>query len=151
MVLLYGEPQEKQTESGFVRQAMEVEFPTPIDYKPIQEICARTTFRPGLLFSCEGQHGGVGMRRNQILKCIRYAIHGGAALVVPTMALRNAKELWDIETKTEMGLEYLFDREAFDMHLLEGCPGMRIYERAEDFPFYEQRVHTNEPLTLIAR
>jgi len=139
--------EQDQVESVFISQAMKVEFPAPINYKPIQEICARTTFQPGLLFSCEGQHGGVGMVRNQILRCIRYAIQGGAAIVIPSMALRNPKDLSDIETTTEMPLEYLLDREAFITHLSGGCPGMRIYERAEDFPYYEHRF--GEPLTLI--
>ncbi|KAI0132112.1 hypothetical protein BJ170DRAFT_231137 [Xylariales sp. AK1849] len=146
-ILFYGEASQQEPESVFLQQAMNVEFPAPIDYRPIREICARTAFRPGLLFSCEGQHGGVGMVRNQILRCIRYAINGGGAIVVPSMALRNAKDISDIETATEVPLEYLFDREAFIAHLSEGCPEMRIYDRAEDFPFYKQRV--GEPLTLI--
>jgi hypothetical protein len=144
--LLYNEHQPSPEETAFVGKAVDVEFPTPINYESIQEICARTTFRPGLLFSCEGQHGGVGMVRNQILKCIRYAIHAGAGLVVPSMALRNAKNLADIETSTEMGLEYLFDREAFHEHLHNGCPGLLIYEHPEDFPFYQQR---QPPLNLL--
>ncbi|EON98887.1 putative alternative oxidase protein [Phaeoacremonium minimum UCRPA7] len=134
-------------ESEFIRRAMNVEFPTPIDYRPIREACARTQFQPGLLFSCQGQHGGIGMVRNQILKCVRYAIHGGGAIVVPSMALRNASDITDIETSTEVPLDYLLDRDTFTKHLSEGCPGMRIYERAEDFPFYEQREW--EPLSLV--
>lgn len=146
LTLFHEEPSE-QVESVFIQQAMNIEFPTPIDYRPIREICARTHFRPGLLFSCEGQHGGIGMVRNQILKCVRYAIHGGGALVVPSMALRNASDLSDIETTNEVPLEYLLDRKVFITHLSEGCPGMRIYESAEDFPYYTQRI--GEPLTLI--
>src|SRR6266566_3372807 len=69
--LFYEEPSQQQAESVFLRRAADLEFPAPIDYKPIREICARTHFRPGLLFSCEGQHGGIGMVRNQILKCVR--------------------------------------------------------------------------------
>ena len=141
------EHRQQMPENIFLGLAMEVEFPAPIDYYPIQEICARTSFQPGLLFSCEGQHGGVGMVRNQILRCIRYAISGGAAIVVPSMALRNPKKLEDIETSTEVPLEYLFDREAFKAHLSKGCPGMTIYDRAEDLPFFSQQA--GEPLTLI--
>jgi hypothetical protein len=145
--LFYNGPSQPEAESLFLRQAMNIEFPAPINYGPIRAICTRTHFRPGLLFSCEGQHGGIGMVRNQILKCIRYAIHGGGAVVVPSMALRNASDLSDIETANEVPLEYLLDREAFLTHLSEGCPGMRIYERVEDFPFYDQRV--GEPVILV--
>ncbi|KAH8906466.1 hypothetical protein BR93DRAFT_929088 [Coniochaeta sp. PMI_546] len=146
-ILVYDESRQQHEESVFLRQAINVEFPAPIDYRPIREVCARTQFRPGLLFSCEEQHGGIGMVRNQILKCIRYAIHGGGALVVPSMALRNASDITDIETTTEVPLDYMFDRQAFVTHLTEGCPGMRIYDRAQDFPSYEQRVKV--PLAVV--
>ncbi|KAI1852958.1 hypothetical protein JX265_012847 [Neoarthrinium moseri] len=147
LTLLFEGSNRQQAESVFVTQAMKVEFPAPIDYKPIQEVCARTQFRPGLIFSCEGQHGGIGMLRNQILKCIRYAIHGGGAVVIPSITLRNAGDLSDIESGKQMSLDYLLDREAFITHLTEGCPGMHLYERAEDFPYYSQRAR--EPLTIV--
>lgn len=137
-----GDELENEAERAFIRQAIDVEFPTPIDYAPIREVCTRgpSGFRPGLLFTCEGQHGGIGMLRNQILKCVRYAISGGGALVVPTIALRNPSDLTDIETNHEVPLDYLLDRDTFVRHLTEGCPGLRVYERAEDFPAYERRV-----------
>jgi len=142
-----GTPGQSPEKSLFIQQAMNVEFPTPIDYRPIQEACGRTEFRPGLVFTCEGQHGGIGMLRNQILKCVRYAIHGGGALVVPSIQLRNAKDLKDIETNNQMPLEYLLDREAFVTHLSKGCPGMRIYDRIEDFPFHERT--QQPPVSLV--
>lgn len=137
-----GDKHENEAERAFVRQAVDTEFPTPIDYSPIKEICTRRpdNFRPGLLFTCEGQHGGIGMLRNQILKCVRYAINGGGALVVPSIALRNPSDLTDIETTNEVPLDYLLERETFIKHLSAGCPGMHIYERAEDFPAYKRRV-----------
>lgn len=145
--LFHGAPDRLELEREFVHKAMNVEFPAPIDYEPIRDICARTEFRPGLIFSCEGQHGGIGMVRNQILKCVRYAIHGGGALVIPSMALRNPKLLADIETSTEVPLDYLLDRETFVSHLSKGCPGMRLYDHADEFPAYEHR--TGEPLHIV--
>ncbi|CAK7206487.1 hypothetical protein SEUCBS139899_009283 [Sporothrix eucalyptigena] len=135
------------SEAAFIQQAVLVEFPAPIDYSPIQEVCGRTPFRPGLVFTCEGQHGGIGMLRNQMLKCIRYAIHGGGALVVPSIALRNSKDLKDIETAIEMPLEYLLERETFKKYLTAGCPQMKIYDHVEDVPFYSQR--QGQPLQLL--
>lgn len=147
-----GQQGQDTPENVFIRQAMAVEFPTPIDYAPLREICSRsqpTPFRPGLLFTCEGQHGGIGMVRNQILRCVRYAMSAGAALVVPSMALRNAKDITDIETATEVPLSYLFDRDAFVAHLREGCPAMRVYDRPEDLPAYAQRVRSPDDLDLV--
>ncbi|ETS73513.1 hypothetical protein PFICI_14459 [Pestalotiopsis fici W106-1] len=145
--IFHGTPDRLEVEREFVQQAMSVEFPAPIDYEPIRQVCARTQFRPGLVFSCEGQHGGIGMVRNQILKCVRYAIHGGGALVIPSMALRNAKNLADIETSTEVPLDYLLDRDTFVSHLSKGCPGMQLYDHADDFPSYQHR--TGEPLHIL--
>ena len=152
---LFYEPQpslelQEGEDSVFLRHAMNVEFPAPIDYTPIHSVCTQSpnNFRPGLLFSCEEQHGGVGMVRNQILKCIRYAIHGGGSLVIPSMAKRNPKDISDIETSNEVSLEYLFDRSAFIEHLTASCPGMRLYNHASDFPAYENRARKNRPLQL---
>ncbi|KAL2070393.1 hypothetical protein VTL71DRAFT_13419 [Oculimacula yallundae] len=149
--LLAGEEKDSQ----FLHQAFAVEFPSPMNHTPIRDVCLSTSdmykegdgkgiakgrFRPGLLFSCENQHGGLGMVRNQLLKCIRYAIHAGAALIVPSMAKRNDKDIADIETSTAVPLEYLFDREMFIAQLEGACPGMRLFNSAEEFPFYEERV-----------
>lgn len=146
-ILVYDESRQQHADGVFLHRATDVEFPAPIDYRPIREVCAGARFRPGLLFTCEEQHGGVGMVRNQILKCVRYAIHAGGAIVVPSMALRNASDITDIETTTEVPLDYMFDRDAFVRHLSEGCPGMRIYDRVEHFPSYQQRAA--EPLSLV--
>lgn len=137
MQLIFADEQQ-----DFIQHAKDVEFPAPIDYAPIQQVCNRdpANFRPGLLFTCEGQHGGIGMLRNQILKCVRHAINAGAAIVVPSINLRNPKDLADIETNNEVPLSYLMDHDAFVARLSRGCPGMRIYDRPEDFPSYDQRV-----------
>ena len=78
---LFREQAGETSDEAFIRAAAEVEFPTPMDFAPLQDVCTKTQFQPGLLFTCEGQHGGIGMVRNQILKCVRYAIHAGAAIV----------------------------------------------------------------------
>ncbi|KLU81304.1 hypothetical protein MAPG_00395 [Magnaporthiopsis poae ATCC 64411] len=58
-----------------------LEFRGQIDYATIQELCTHnaSNFWPRLFFSCSEKHGGVGMLRNQVLKCIRCANHGAAA------------------------------------------------------------------------
>ncbi|KAK8879196.1 hypothetical protein PGQ11_000490 [Apiospora arundinis] len=145
-----GSPEQQAEDAAFVQTAADVEFPAPIDYAPLREACTRaqpTHFRPGLVFTCEDQHGGVGMLRLQILKCVRYAIHAGAAVVVPSLSKRNPRDITDIETTVQVPLDYLFDRDAFVRHLTEGCPGMRLYDRVEDFPNYDRRVV--EPLSVV--
>lgn len=133
---------QQETESLFIEHAKDVEFPTSFNYTSIQEVCNRdpNNFRPGLVFTCEGQHGGIGMLRNQILKCVRHAINAGAAIVVPSINLRNPKDLADIETNNEVPLSYLMDHDVFIARLSQGCPRMRIYERPEDFPNWDRRM-----------
>ncbi|KAK7943587.1 uncharacterized protein PG986_012700 [Apiospora aurea] len=143
-------PAQQEEDDAFIQTAAAVEFPAPIDYAPIREACTRVRpahFRPGLVFTCEDQHGGVGMLRLQILKCVRYAIHAGAAVVIPSLSKRNPRDITDIETTVQVPLDYLFDRDAFVGHLTQGCPGMRLYDRVEDFPNYERRAV--EPLSVV--
>ncbi|KAK8069914.1 hypothetical protein PG994_006530 [Apiospora phragmitis] len=145
-----GTPEQQDEDRAFIQTAAAVEFPATIDYAPLREACTRvrpTHFRPGLVFTCEDQHGGVGMLRLQILKCVRYAIHAGAAAVVPSLSKRNPHDITDIETTVQVPLDYLFDREAFVRHLTAGCPGMRLYDRVEDFPNYDRRAV--EPLEVV--
>lgn len=141
-VIFADEQQAGQGGPDFVQLAKDVEFPAPIDYAALEHVCARdpANFRPGLLFTCEGQHGGIGMLRNQILKCVRHAINAGAALAVPAVNLRNPADLADIETDDEVPLSYLMDHDAFVARLARACPSMRVYDRPADFPAYDQRV-----------
>ena len=143
-------PEQQAEDDAFVHAAAAVEFPAPIDYAPLRAACTRVRpahFRPGLVFTCEDQHGGVGMLRLQILKCVRYAIHAGAAVVIPSLSKRNPRDITDIETTVQVPLDYLFDRDAFVRRLTEGCPGMRLYDRVEDFPHYARRAV--EPLRVV--
>lgn len=145
-----GTPEQQAEDEAFIHTAAAVEFPAPIDYAPLRAACTRiqpTHFRPGLVFTCEDQHGGVGMLRLQILKCVRYAIHAGAAVVIPSLSKRNPHDIADIETTVQVPMDYLFDRDAFVHHLTEGCPGMQLYDRVEDFPNYTQRAA--EPLRVV--
>lgn len=126
-------------DATFVREAAAVEFPSPFDARPLQGACARSARQPGLLFTCEEQHGGIGMVRNQLLKCIRYAMHAGAsALVVPTLQRRSAVDLADIETQVEVPLDYLLDRAEFASRLAQGCPGLSVLDRADQLPGYNR-------------
>ncbi|KAK8044150.1 hypothetical protein PG993_004174 [Apiospora rasikravindrae] len=143
-------PEQQEADNAFIQTAAAVEFPAPIDHAPIRDACTRVRpahFRPGLVFTCEDQHGGVGMLRLQILKCVRYAIHAGAAVVIPSLSKRNPRDIADIETTVQVPLDYLFDRDAFVRHLTQGCPGMRLYDRVEDFPNYGRRA--GEPLSVV--
>ncbi len=68
------------------------------------------------------------------------------AVVIPSMAKRSPSDITDYrDRRKRCRLDYLFDRAAFVEHLTKGCAGMRLYDRAEDFPGYERR--TEEPLS----
>jgi hypothetical protein len=118
----------------FILKAMEVEFGEELDPQPIRELCEAKEWREGVIFSCDHIHGGIGNVRNHLLNCVRYAIEGGGALVVPSITERNASDIYDIYTQDREGLDYLLDRSAFVSRLSDACPQLTLYDRPDAFP-----------------
>jgi hypothetical protein len=47
------------------------------DGQALNELCSKTNWTEGLVFSCHGLEGGLGNVRNIFLNCIRYTIEAG--------------------------------------------------------------------------
>ncbi|KFZ20628.1 hypothetical protein V502_03110 [Pseudogymnoascus sp. VKM F-4520 (FW-2644)] len=122
-------PQAPQSNATSSQDAFD--FP-PLDSEAIRGICADTQWNPALVFTCSESVGGIGNIRNSILNCVRFAISAGAALVQPTIVLRNDADSAEIRTgvKTDMG--YMLDPAHFRESLRLSCPGMKVYDRIED-------------------
>ena len=122
-------PQAPQSNATSSQDAFD--FP-PLDSEAIRGICADTQWNPALVFTCSESVGGIGNIRNSILNCVRFAISAGAALVEPTIVLRNDADSAEIRTgvKTDMG--YMLDPAHFRESLRLSCPGMKVYDRIED-------------------
>ncbi|KFY29721.1 hypothetical protein V494_08510 [Pseudogymnoascus sp. VKM F-4513 (FW-928)] len=107
------------------------DFP-PLDSEAIRGICADTEWNPDLVFTCSESVGGIGNIRNSILNCVRFAISAGAALVEPSIVLRDDTDSAEIRTgvKTDMG--YMLDPAHFRESLRLSCPGLKVYDRIED-------------------
>ncbi|KAL5345548.1 hypothetical protein ACLOAV_009298 [Pseudogymnoascus australis] len=120
------------------------DFP-PLDSEAIRGICADTQWNPALVFTCSESVGGIGNIRNSILNCVRFAISAGAALVEPTIVLRNDADSAEIRTgvKTDMG--YMLDPAHFRESLRLSCPGMKVYDRVEDL----KGVAFHDPIALL--
>lgn len=120
------------------------DFP-PLDSEAIRGICADTQWNPALVFTCSESVGGIGNIRNSILNCVRFAISAGAALVEPTIVLRNDADSAEIRTgvKTDMG--YMLDPAHFRESLRLSCPGMKVYDRVEDL----KGMAFHDPIALL--
>lgn len=107
------------------------DFP-PLDSEAIRGICADTQWNPALVFTCSESVGGIGNIRNSILNCVRFAIAAGAALVEPTIVLRNDADSAEIRTGVKADMGYMLDPAHFRESLRLSCPGMKVYDRVED-------------------
>jgi hypothetical protein len=63
----------------FIQNTLMTEVDGPFDNQTIVDLCAKTQWTPGLIFSCEAPEGGVGNVRNVFLNCVRYAIEAGGS------------------------------------------------------------------------
>ena len=122
-------PQAPQSNATSPHDAFD--FP-PLDSEAIRSICADTQWNPALVFTCSESVGGIGNIRNSILNCVRFAISAGAALVEPTIVLRNDADSAEIRTGVNTDMGYMLDPVHFRESLRLSCPGMKVYERIED-------------------
>ncbi|KFY42161.1 hypothetical protein V495_04643 [Pseudogymnoascus sp. VKM F-4514 (FW-929)] len=122
-------PQSPQSNATSSSDAFD--FPA-LDSEAIRGICADTQWNPALVFTCSESVGGIGNIRNSILNCVRFAISAGAALVEPTIVLRNDADSAEIRTGVKTSMEYMFDPSHFRESLRLSCPGLKVYDRIED-------------------
>jgi GDP-fucose protein O-fucosyltransferase len=138
----------EESQDEFINMSMQVEFAEGLASYPISRLCETRERREGLVFTCDHINGGIGNIRNHILNCVRYAIEGGGALVVPSIAKRNASGISNINTKDMEGMGYLFDRNTFITRLSRSCPELHLLEQLEDFDSFSNLQKT---LTLVPR
>ncbi|KAL5346682.1 hypothetical protein ACLOAV_008389 [Pseudogymnoascus australis] len=70
----------------------------PDYFGPTYSLDADTSWNPALVYTCSEIVGGIGNIRNSKLNCVRFAIYAGAALVEPTIVLRNDADSAEIRT-----------------------------------------------------
>lgn len=97
----------------------------PFDGTALNKVCNNVQWREGVYFDCSNNSGGIGNMRNFILTCIRYAIEGGATLIMPTIRKRDPNNLEDLFTNYEP-LDYMFDAQFFTESMKIYCPQMTI-------------------------
>jgi hypothetical protein len=115
------------------------DFP-PIESAAIQEVCRTTEWNSSVIFTCDNNHDGIGHVRNSILNCVRFAIAGGGALVLPRIAVREMESHSDQETEAGLGkrngpgsrsMDYMFDVDHFIQSLRLSCPEMILLRSLE--------------------
>jgi len=62
---------------AFVENALKSPIEGPFNKRAIYDLCANTTWTPGLVFKCDPPQGGVGNVENVFLNCVRYAMEAG--------------------------------------------------------------------------
>ena len=85
------------------RESFELEG--PFNGTAIRIHCESIDWREGLYVDCSQNSGGLGNIRSYILTCIRYAIDGGASLVMPTIQKRNPAQLGDLFSNENLPLD----------------------------------------------
>lgn len=68
---------EKPHKEMFIERALSSTIDGKYDGRALNEVCSRTNWTEGLIFSCHGLEGGLGNVRNIFLNCIRYTIEAG--------------------------------------------------------------------------
>lgn len=116
-------PEERPTRDQFAPELFDIEG--TFDGTALRKLCDGNDWREGLYFECSNNSGGIGNMRSFILTCIRYAIAGGASLIIPTIRKRDPNNLGDLFTTTEP-LGYMFDEEFFLNSMHTFCPQMKL-------------------------
>jgi len=105
---------------------------------PLQRVCSETTWRPGVVFVCDNNSGGIGNIRNYILTCVRYAIEAGVTgIVLPQIRTRSEADLSNLGLP-HRDFSYFFDEAHFRSALHATCPRITIYNTADDIPHAPQ-------------
>ncbi len=135
-ICLYGDCRPDPKFGSLRRQSVDLsKADSPFIGWPLQRVCMETpAWRPGIVFVCDNNSGGIGNIRNFILTCVRYAIEAGAAgLVLPQIMTRSEKDLSNI-MMAPMGFDYFFDEKHFRQNLRASCPHITIYNSTSDIP-----------------
>ena len=117
------------------------------DIEPLKELCSETDWVPGRVFQCDDNTGGIGNIFVQILECVRFAILGGASLVIPKIHYRG-EDLSELTQHGSGSLGYLFDQDSFISAMKEACPKMKLYDEQEDIPKIKKN---QKPIDVVPR
>ncbi|KKY25697.1 putative alternative oxidase [Phaeomoniella chlamydospora] len=101
--------------------------------EPLRKLCSETEWIPNRVFQCDHSEGGIANIFVQVLECVRFAIMGGASVIIPKIAYRGTI-LAELSGHDAGGLEYLFDKDVFISSLQTACPQLGLYENRESIP-----------------
>jgi hypothetical protein len=120
------------TPSDFQSLWLQTTLLQPFDPAPVRAYCKKTKWHPNLIYNLPNANGGVGNVRAEILDFLFYAIEAGAGIIVPGMARRSEEVLFDVWGAGRANFETMFDREWFEESLKDACPGLKLYDAADD-------------------
>lgn len=106
----------------------------PPDYKfpALQAACARTEWREenrDVYFECAGMQAGLTSIMSELKVCFKMAIDTGVNLLLPSMPLRDSKNLLNFNFGNDsayMTYDQWFDQDHFLTSMARSCPQMKI-------------------------
>ncbi|EHK98640.1 hypothetical protein M7I_5524 [Glarea lozoyensis 74030] len=119
----------------FIAKILGTEIDGPFDAKPLQDLCARTSWQEGLVMSCEATRGGgMGNIRNVFVDCVRFVIEAGATgFVMPDILLRSNTDLSNLHSGPKVRFDYMFDSAYFKETLQAACPRLKVLDNPPTF------------------
>ena len=118
--------------------AVDFDIEGPANFSALAQVCNRTEWVSNRWFSCDRMEGGIGNIRDEVLTCLRYAIAGGAGLVMPSLRLRGEVAIGeeDLHTGGRAGMDFYFDVDFLKHTLATVCPRMPIADSVYHIPSY---------------
>jgi hypothetical protein len=80
-------PLDKPQKETFIEQTLSATIDGQYNGQPLSDLCLKTNWTEGLIFSCYGLEGGLGNVRNIFLNCMRYTIEAGGTTHLSWRAL----------------------------------------------------------------
>lgn len=117
----------------FVHRWLETSLLEPFTASAIRGYCDTVEWRSNLIFNLLDANGGIGNVRAHFLDYFFYAMEAGAAIILPSTAVRKEDNLYDVwGGEGRAPFSRMWDEAWFKSALKEACPQMRIYEQPND-------------------
>ncbi|KAH8880506.1 hypothetical protein GQ53DRAFT_755054 [Thozetella sp. PMI_491] len=116
-------------------QAFSVNRPRRFDYADLKDACSRPVeWHDDVYLKCIGIAAGMTSIMNQVKVCFKMAIDSGANLLLPSMPLRDSKDLLEFNFLNQdayMTYDQWFDVDHLREVMSRACPRMKILHPSE--------------------
>lgn len=115
---------------NYFDQVFSVDKPATYDFPALRQQCEHTNWQgDDVYLECGAMAAGLTSIMSQVKTCFKMAIEAGAGIVLPSMPLRDSKDLNDFNFFNDAAhhtYEKWFDVDHMTQHFTKACPRMRI-------------------------